>query len=74
MASFLSYGVEKDFLNTLKNLARVQIEGVAGPRNGKQCRSSGNFIPLLNMGIPTNVVMALMLGALLIHGVRPGPF
>jgi putative tricarboxylic transport membrane protein len=49
------------------------IEGVAGPESAKNAAVGGNFIPLMTLGIPTNVVMALILGALIMHGIRPGP-
>jgi len=74
MASFLSYGVEKRLSKHPEKFGRGAIEGVAGPESANNAGAQGNFIPLLNMGIPANAVMALMLGALLIHGVRPGPF
>ena len=74
MASFLSYSVEKRVSKHPERFGKGAIEGVAGPESANNAGAQGNFIPLLNMGIPTNVVMALMLGALLIHGVRPGPF
>lgn len=74
MASFLSYTVEKRISKHPEKFGKGAIEGVAGPESANNAGAQGNFIPLLNMGIPTNVVMALLLGALLIHGVRPGPF
>jgi len=49
------------------------IEGVAGPESANNAATGGAFIPLLTFGIPANVVMALVLGALLIHGIQPGP-
>ena len=49
------------------------IEGVAGPETANNAGTGGAFIPLLALGIPTNPVMALMLGALIIHGIQPGP-
>ena len=74
LASFLSYTVEKKVSRHPERFGKGAIAGVAGPESANNAGAQGNFIPLLNMGIPTNVVMALMLGALLIHGVRPGPF
>jgi putative tricarboxylic transport membrane protein len=74
MASFLSYSIEKKLSHHPERFGKGAIEGVAGPESANNAGAQGNFIPLLNMGIPTNVVMALLLGALLIHGVRPGPF
>ena len=49
------------------------IEGVAGPEAANNSAAQGAFIPLLTLGIPSNVVMAMLLGALVIHGVTPGP-
>jgi putative tricarboxylic transport membrane protein len=50
------------------------IEGVAGPEAANNAATGGAFVPLLTMGIPSNAIMALLLGALLVQGVRPGPF
>jgi putative tricarboxylic transport membrane protein len=74
MASFLSYTVEKRLSKQPERFGKGAIQGVAGPESANNAGAQGNFIPLLNLGIPANIVMALMLGALLIHGVRPGPF
>ena len=74
MASFFAYSIEKRISKHPERFGKGAIEGVAGPESANNAGAQGNFIPLLNMGIPTNVVMALLLGALLIHGVRPGPF
>ncbi len=74
MASFLTYSVEKRISRHPERFGKGAIEGVAAPESANNAGAQGNFIPLLNMGIPTNVVMALLMGALLIHGVRPGPF
>ena len=49
------------------------IEGVAAPESANNSAAQGAFIPLLTLGIPSNVVMAMLLGALIIHGVTPGP-
>jgi putative tricarboxylic transport membrane protein len=74
LASFLSYGIEKRISRHPERFGKGAIEGVAGPESANNAGAQGNFIPLLNMGIPANIVMALLLGAFLIHGVRPGPF
>jgi putative tricarboxylic transport membrane protein len=50
------------------------IEGVAGPESANNAASSGAFIPLFVLGLPSNAITALLLGALIIHGVHPGPF
>jgi len=50
------------------------IEGVAAPESANNAAAQGSFIPLFTLGVPSNVVMALLMGALIIHGVTPGPF
>jgi putative tricarboxylic transport membrane protein len=56
-----------------EKFGRGAIEGVAGPETANNAGAGGAFIPLLAMGIPSNLVMALLLGALMIHGITPGP-
>jgi putative tricarboxylic transport membrane protein len=73
LASFASYAVEKKFSRNPKKFGKGAIEGVAGPEAANNAGVSGAFIPLLTLGIPTNVVMAVMMGAFLLHGVIPGP-
>jgi putative tricarboxylic transport membrane protein len=72
IAGFSSYAIEKKFSRNPGGFGKGAIEGVAGPANNSA--ASGGFIPLLTLGIPSNVVMALLLGAFMIHGVTPGPF
>jgi putative tricarboxylic transport membrane protein len=74
IASFLSYGLEKRVSKHPEEFGKGAIEGVAGPEAANNSATAGCFIPLFTLGIPSNVVMALMFGALLIHGMRPGPF
>jgi len=73
IASFLSYGMEKRLSKNPEKFGRGAIEGVAGPETANNAGAGGAFIPLLAMGIPSNLVMALLLGALMIHGITPGP-
>ncbi len=73
MASFASYAVEKRVSNHPEQFGKGAIQGVAGPESANNAASSSNFIPLLTLGLPCNVVMALLLGSLMIHGIRPGP-
>jgi putative tricarboxylic transport membrane protein len=73
IASFVSYGVEKKCSRYPEEFGNGAIEGVAGPEAANNAASSSGFIPLFSLGIPTNVVTALLLGALMIHGMRPGP-
>jgi len=74
IASFLSYGLEKRISKHPEEFGKGAIEGVAGPESANNSATSGGFIPLFTLGIPSNITMALMFGALLIHGMRPGPF
>ncbi len=72
-ASFASYGLEKRISKHPERFGRGAIEGVAGPESANNSAVASNFIPLVTLGIPTNVTMALILGALMIHGITPGP-
>jgi putative tricarboxylic transport membrane protein len=74
IGSFLSYGMEKRLSKTPERFGKGAIEGLAGPESANNAATSGAFVPFLTLGIPPNVVMALFFGALLIHGIRPGPF
>jgi putative tricarboxylic transport membrane protein len=65
--------LEKKFSKHPEQFGKGAIEGVAGPESANNSASSGSFIPLFSLGIPANVVMALLLGALMLHGLRPGP-
>lgn len=73
ISSFVSYAVEKKVSKHPERFGKGAIEGVAGPESANNAASGGAFIPLLTLGIPSNVVMALLLGALMIHGITPGP-
>ncbi|WP_207538778.1 tripartite tricarboxylate transporter permease [Sabulicella rubraurantiaca] len=73
LASFLSYAVEKRLTRHPDEFGKGAIEGVAGPESANNSGTAGAFIPLLTLGIPANAVTALLLGALLVHGVQPGP-
>ena len=74
IASFASYATEKRVSKTPERFGRGAIEGVAGPESANNSAVSGAFIPLMTLGIPANVVMALLIGAFMLHGVVPGPF
>jgi putative tricarboxylic transport membrane protein len=73
LSSFVSYAVEKKVSKTPEKFGTGLIEGVAAPESANNSAAQGAFIPLLTLGIPSNVVMAMLLGALIIHGVTPGP-
>jgi putative tricarboxylic transport membrane protein len=73
ISSFVSYGIEKRFSKHPERFGKGAIEGVAGPETANNAATGGAFIPLLTLGIPPNAVMAILLGALMIHGITPGP-
>jgi putative tricarboxylic transport membrane protein len=73
ISSFISYAVEKRVSKHPERFGKGAIEGVAGPEAANNAATGGAFIPLMTLGIPPNVVMAMLLGAFMIHGVQPGP-
>ena len=73
IASFAAYGLEKKVSKHPENFGCGAIEGVAGPESANNAAAQTSFIPLLTLGIPPNAVMALMVGAMTIHGIVPGP-
>lgn len=73
ISSFVSYAVEKKVSKHPELFGTGVIQGVAGPESANNAGAQASFIPLLTLGIPTNVVMALFLGALMLHGITPGP-
>jgi putative tricarboxylic transport membrane protein len=73
ISSLASYALEKRRAKDPSRFGRGAIEGVAGPETANNASSTSAFIPLLTLGIPANVVLALIFGALLVQGVTPGP-
>jgi len=73
VASFASYAIEKKVSKHPDEFGKGAIQGVAGPESANNSAAGGSFIPLLTLGIPANPVMAILLGALMIHGLQPGP-
>jgi len=73
VASFMAYAVEKKLAREPDRFGKGAIEGVVAPESANNAADQTAFIPTLTLGIPGNVVMALMLGALMIHGIAPGP-
>jgi putative tricarboxylic transport membrane protein len=73
LGPFASYTVEKKLSKTPERFGRGAIEGVAGPEAANNAGAQTAFIPLLTLGLPPNAVMALMVGAMTIHGIIPGP-
>jgi TctA family transporter len=73
LGSFSSYMLEKKLARDPSRFGKGAIEGVAGPESANNAGAQTSFIPLLTLGIPSNAVMALMVGAMIIHGIQPGP-
>jgi putative tricarboxylic transport membrane protein len=73
LSTFIAYGVEKRVAKNPERFGKGAIEGVASPESANNSATSTSFIPLLTLGIPPNVVLAVLYGAFLIHGVAPGP-
>jgi len=73
LASFAAYSFEKKVSKNRANFGKGAIEGVAAPESANNAGAQTSFIPLLTLGIPSNPVMALMVGAMTIHGIQPGP-
>ena len=73
LGPFASYTIEKKLAKNPRRFGQGAIEGVAGPESANNAGAQTSFIPLLTLGIPPNAVMALMVGAMTIHGIVPGP-
>jgi putative tricarboxylic transport membrane protein len=73
LASFAAYTVEKKLAKDPSRFGRGAIEGVAAPESANNAGAQTSFIPMLTLGIPANAVMALMVGAMIIQGIEPGP-
>jgi len=71
--TFVSYVIEKKLSKHPEKFGTGMIEGVAGPEAANNAASTGTLVPMLSLGIPTGASTALLLGALMIHGIRPGP-
>ncbi|MGE7352582.1 tripartite tricarboxylate transporter permease, partial [Pseudomonas qingdaonensis] len=73
LGAFASYMVEKRIARHPERFGQGAIEGVAGPESANNAGAQTSFIPMLVLGLPSNAVMALMAGAMMIHGIVPGP-
>ena len=73
LASFGAYALEKKLAKDPSRFGKGAIQGVAGPESANNAGAQTSFIPLLTLGIPENAVMALMVGAMTIHNIQPGP-
>jgi putative tricarboxylic transport membrane protein len=73
ISSFLSYGVERRLARHPEQFGKGAVAGVAGPESANNAASTGAFVPMLALGLPTGPITAVLLAALMIHGVSPGP-
>ena len=73
ISAFASYALEKKISRNPERFGKGAIEGVAGPESANNAGAQTSFIPMLTLGLPSNVVMALMIGALMIHNIQPVP-
>jgi putative tricarboxylic transport membrane protein len=73
ISSFVSYGIERRLSKSPERFGKGAIEGVAGPESANNAAASGAFVPMMALGIPTSPITAVMIAAILVHGVAPGP-
>jgi putative tricarboxylic transport membrane protein len=73
ISSFVSYGVEKRLSRHPEQFGQGAVEGVAGPESANNAAASGAFVPMLALGLPSGPVPAVLLAAIMVHGVAPGP-
>ena len=73
LSAFASYALEKKMSKTPERFGKGAIEGVAGPEAANNAGAQMSFVPMLTLGLPTNAVMALMIAAMMIHNIQPGP-
>jgi putative tricarboxylic transport membrane protein len=73
ISSFLSYALERRVSKHPEEFGKGAVAGVAGPESANNAASTGAFVPMLALGIPTGPVPAVLMGALMVHGVSPGP-
>jgi len=73
ISSFVSYGMERRISKHPERFGKGAIEGVAGPESANNAAATGAFVPMLALGIPTSPVTAVMIAAIMVHGILPGP-
>ena len=73
ISSFVSYGIERRLSKHPERFGKGAIEGVAGPESANNSAATGAFVPMLALGIPTGPVTAVMIAAVMVHGIAPGP-
>jgi len=73
ISSFVSYGIERRISRHPERFGQGAIEGVAGPESANNAAATGAFVPMMALGIPTSPVTAVMIAAIMVHGILPGP-
>ena len=73
ISSFVSYGIERRISRHPERFGHGAIEGVAGPESANNAAATGAFVPMMALGIPTSPVTAVMIAAIMVHGILPGP-
>jgi TctA family transporter len=73
LSSFASYALEKRMSSRPEEFGKGAVEGLAGPEASNNAAAQACFIPMLSLGVPPNAIMALMIGAMMIQGIQPGP-
>ena len=73
ISSFVSYGIERRLSKHPERFGQGAIEGVAGPESANNAAATGAFVPMMALGIPTSPITAVMIAALMVHGITPGP-
>ncbi|WP_341702429.1 tripartite tricarboxylate transporter permease [Ferrovibrio sp.] len=73
IASFMAYALEKKISKTPQRFGHGALEGIASPESANNASAQAAFIPTLSLGIPGDAIMAVLLGAMMIHGITPGP-
>jgi len=73
ISSFVSYGVERRLSKTPERFGKGAVAGVAGPESANNAAACGAFVPMLALGVPSGPIPAVMLAAIMVHGVTPGP-
>jgi putative tricarboxylic transport membrane protein len=73
ISSFVSYGIERRLSKHPERFGQGAIEGVAGPESANNAAATGAFVPMMALGIPTSPVTAVMIAAVMVHGILPGP-
>lgn len=73
ISSFVSYGVEKRLSKHPERFGKGAVEGVAGPESANNAAACGAFVPMLALGVPSGPITAVMLAAIMVHGISPGP-